>query len=775
MKALLQRPALRQSLWLALIVLLLAAGAGQIQRRFGWDNTYYLAMTSSLVEDGDFDLRNDVLHVPTDPSSLLRMLQTTVPGGSLANTFAVGTPLLWTPAYLLARVLSSLGGAGAARWGGLAIALLHLLSLGVMAVVVGFLDRLLRRAGARRSTAFVASLALLTGTAFLVYAVRDYTMSHLANLLAACWFVAALFAAQEEAARRRGVRWSTALLAGGAFGFLFLTRWQSLTMGLLLAPLAVQLWRTPESRRRMASLAAAFAAGFAVLALLQLRGWRLEFGSWLTIPQGSGYMRWTQPDLFRFLFSGLNGLLWWSPIFFLGVLGLLLPWRAKVPQTWRWAALAVLLLDVWANAAATDWWGGAAYAGRRMTSDLPLLALGLGNLARSRVRRMLPGLLILLAAYGVFTHGLFSRGVQDLELAVLGRPADAPGAEREFAMVHDPVQARAALRASPLPFHHLDYFQAARGRTGGVLTYLAMLAACMAAAAVARAPARSSLTWTLGALLAWTLLLQLRLTTGTPPDLAERHRWQAHVRALRAAEERPTGSSPFDDTPPAALRDAYALVDSYTAFAQGDGERGTHLLASLRAYPFARELAAEGLPPDHGTVLWAIPGVALHATGLRSGRPLSLRQAAPSSALIARLRFFLRDRPDAAPHPVLTLQGDEWQVALSLDPNGSRLVAVPGIASEALPPWESGDWESLELSFDPTSRQVRLRASHPGGPVRELVVTAPGTGAPARLWLGDPRRGAGAGKALPGSRWENVRVLAEDEAARPGAPPAPGS
>ncbi|HZI63414.1 MAG TPA: hypothetical protein VFE44_01470, partial [Thermoanaerobaculia bacterium] len=180
----------RDALRLALAVLLLALCFGKLAAFSGWDETYYLGQLSSLVEDGDLDLRNDALHSRLVPFELRRLLLTTLPGGGLLNTFGVGQSLVYAPAYLAGLPLRAL--AGAERWNRAQLAALHLLALALTLAVAWFLFVWLRRAGLERRIALLGALALLLGTPLLVYGVRSYTMSHLASAAAACLFVAAV-------------------------------------------------------------------------------------------------------------------------------------------------------------------------------------------------------------------------------------------------------------------------------------------------------------------------------------------------------------------------------------------------------------------------------------------------------------------------------------------------------------------------------------------------------------------------------------------------------
>jgi hypothetical protein len=160
------------------------------------------------------------------------------------------------------------------------------------------------------------------------------------------------------------------------------------------------------------------AAVFAAAAMLafspQMLAWWAIYGSPLTIPQGEGFMLWGASKPGFTLFSSRNGLLAWSPIVSLALVGVgLLALRRG-----RGRVLAAMLLLVFAAEAyilgsTRDWWGGWAFGGRRWLGCSVIFGLGLAvvidrvhawTLRHSRV--VLAGLPV--AAVSLFALGNFS-------------------------------------------------------------------------------------------------------------------------------------------------------------------------------------------------------------------------------------------------------------------------------------------------------------------------------------------------------------------------------
>jgi hypothetical protein len=159
---------------------------------------------------------------------------------------------------------------------------------------------------------------------------------------------------------------------------------------------------------RLASTAAGAALGF----VPQMVVWTILYGRPLAIPQGPGFMRWTDPALWAVLFSVNHGLFSWTPVIALAVAGLyLLCRRSPVVGT---AAIAFLLVSWYVNASVADWWAGEAFGARRFVSCFPVFVLGLAAIF-DRLRRSTAiwisaaftvHTLLLLVQYQAYMHGL---------------------------------------------------------------------------------------------------------------------------------------------------------------------------------------------------------------------------------------------------------------------------------------------------------------------------------------------------------------------------------
>src|ERR1700724_2602388 len=193
-----------QAAWVAVAALVfgLCWIFGEFRTRTGWDDTFYLLQVSSLVEDGDVDLRNDALYSTLAPRDLQTFLTATLPSGTLKNTSSIGPAVLWLPAYAAGMPWRQGAGTPAAiRWSRSQLAALHLLSLAFLAGVAWVLYRLLETAGTNRRLALLATLALLLGTPLAVYGPAVYTMAHLPSAVATSLLVASVLWLEKERQR----------------------------------------------------------------------------------------------------------------------------------------------------------------------------------------------------------------------------------------------------------------------------------------------------------------------------------------------------------------------------------------------------------------------------------------------------------------------------------------------------------------------------------------------------------------------------------------------
>ena len=361
-----------------------------------WDAVSYYVYARSVVFDGDLDFANDyVLSYPTAgehfASKELHQIRTAT--GRVQNVFAVGASLLWIPWLALLRF------AAVSNWvpgvNGQAMTGYETFFVGnisMLSALFGFLAYVVSYRLAEKVTgkwiALAATITLMFATPLLYYQYREPMYSHTASALVVALSV--LIWWRQMQAERFGF-WQ-GLGLGALIGLAGLVRWQNLVY-LALPAVSMIIWwiRLPHEQRRGTWLGVVvylLLVGIGALAVfaVQMFVWRILYGSFITIPQGPGFMDWRAPFINPLLFSTFRGLLPWMPVFFLSLIGLLALGRHS-PQ-FAWPLVIMLLLVVYINGSTRDWFAGAGYGPRRLTSELALLVIGYAGFLQLLPRRI---------------------------------------------------------------------------------------------------------------------------------------------------------------------------------------------------------------------------------------------------------------------------------------------------------------------------------------------------------------------------------------------------
>lgn len=337
-------------------------------------DAYYMYLPlASLATDGDLDFSNQYAAYgnwygfgPT-------------PAGRPGNVFGVGPAVFAAPLFAVGRLVAFAAGAGL-RDGFSRPEIVATLFASVLASVFAmvFASRFIRRRlGPRASGDALALLTLLAGPVFY-YAVRQPGYAHPFGSLFAAWLVDHWDESYEQEGPRRLATW---LGLGALFGAVVLARPQLATWVVLPIAAAVDDARRVRSALEWRRLALGILGAALVATLVfapQLLAWRVVYGSAFLIPQGQGFMRWREPAMSEALFSARNGLLAWAPFYAIGLAGLVLELRSRAGIVLATA----LLLQIFVNGAAWDWWGGGAFGGRRFCSTYVVFAFGAAALWR---------------------------------------------------------------------------------------------------------------------------------------------------------------------------------------------------------------------------------------------------------------------------------------------------------------------------------------------------------------------------------------------------------
>lgn len=316
------------------------------------DAYYYYAYLPSWFMDHDLDFANQYQHRP-DLAPTIWMAPTRI--GMPGNPYAMGMPLLLSPAFVLAQwICGGTGDGWEIRYQVPVYTLAFLYSLAGVLLTAQMFSRFF---GER--VTFEAAVLLALGTPWLAYIWFEPSYSHGVSSFTVALYLAALLRARETPT---GINM---LLVGATLGIACMARWQNLALGICACML---LGKAPFPRLLLIAPAA-------ILAFFpQMVVWKQIYGEWITQPQGAGYMQWGRPQVLGLLFSTNHGVYTWTPILLLSTLGFALVQPAL--RTMAASVFAGIAVQVLINAQVSDWWGSGAFGMRRMVDYLPLFALG---------------------------------------------------------------------------------------------------------------------------------------------------------------------------------------------------------------------------------------------------------------------------------------------------------------------------------------------------------------------------------------------------------------
>ena len=366
------------------------------------DGLAYFMWVQSVARDHDLDLANQAAQFSEWNSYQVFYNEAT---GEYATVFPYGSAFIYLPSYWLASVANRLSAFRIndqyfVEHQGVPFAYSFFLLVwttlcALLAVILSFLSAIrLTRTGA----ALLSAAALFLSTPLLYYSTIEPYMSHVPGTLLVAL---ALYLLVRH--RQNRLSW---LFIGIILGIAFLVRWQ-----LALYAIPIGLWALVAREWRKALL---LAAGFLLLAWhLPFTWWRMYGTLWVVPAAVQGqqeFLAW--PAYTReVLFSAQRGLLVWSPLVVLALVGLVLLFRTK--KGLSLCLIGMFVLQVLMNASVHDWGGGWAFGMRRMTELYPVWVLGLALVVQTAqsmdsrppwsplIRWGIPALVVLGAILGV--------------------------------------------------------------------------------------------------------------------------------------------------------------------------------------------------------------------------------------------------------------------------------------------------------------------------------------------------------------------------------------
>lgn len=379
-----------QMVWLAWIGVL----APETMRVTGVDPVGYYVYLPSLIFDRDLDFANDYEHFRgigyVDPD------QERTPTGKMPNPYPIGVAVLWLPFFLMGHLAALVTGSalngfsppyqiatylGNAAYGFAGILLIFRLT-----------DRLFER-----KVAFVATTLVWFASGVLYYLFPHGPMSHMASMFIVMLFITVWLTRREEMNLRDYIA------LGVLGGLAALVRWQNVLFLVLPAADFVVEARRRGVKREKALHVLAMVGAFLVVFFPQMIVWKVLYGSFVTVPQGAGFVSWFRPALFDVLFSSRHGLFTWTPVIVLAVIGLFM--FPKEKRQLGYLLFAAFALQLYINSVAG--WVGWSFGMRRFINCSGLFSLGLAAVITKIQQRVRLRYLVLIAIPLVIWNALF--------------------------------------------------------------------------------------------------------------------------------------------------------------------------------------------------------------------------------------------------------------------------------------------------------------------------------------------------------------------------------
>jgi hypothetical protein len=171
--------------------------------------------------------------------------------------------------------------------------------------------------------------------------------------------------------------------------------------------------------------------------------WQRIYGQPLLVPPGPDFLPWWKPQILHLLTSTWNGVLPWSPVLLVGLLG----WVAVADRPLKLAVLVGAVLALYSSSILLDWWGGASFGPRRLVALAPVAAIGLAHVLGSRRPRAV--------ALAVLVVLFCAVAIRLAQYKVRGLLPPNPGNAADYVRHHPPGSPRT------MRYGHWDYVRLA--------------------------------------------------------------------------------------------------------------------------------------------------------------------------------------------------------------------------------------------------------------------------------------------------------------------------
>ena len=309
------------------------------------------------------------------------------------NKYYCGVALLMLPFFLIAHLLSIIGGLDVGGYSAIyqisiAIGTLFYLYLGLL-----FLSSFMKKLGLKKWAITISLLLIALATNLFYYSVIEVSMSHVYSFFG----VSAFMLATQYAMDQKRVTISMAI----SFGLILLIR-PTNVLAIFLLPFLAGSWTNfigwiQAVFKHSSKAIVPIILGLSVIGI-QLLLYKIQTGNWIVFSYGGEGFDFTDPEFFNVLLSFRKGWLIYTPIAVVALFGLIRLFQRNL--TMGLSVLAYLFASTYLISSWWDWAYGGSFGHRAFIDTYPIITVLLGFLLSTTTNWVMVGVSVV--SFGLF-------------------------------------------------------------------------------------------------------------------------------------------------------------------------------------------------------------------------------------------------------------------------------------------------------------------------------------------------------------------------------------
>lgn len=358
------------------------------------DGVGYYAYIRSLGIDGDWQFANE-FDKTQSPLPSIATFPVYEPTGYTINPWSVGPALIWAPFWYIAHgvtlFVNFFGGQWPVDGYSIIYKALTTFSSSLAGLLTLYATYLFLTRWFTQSIALLTTITLYVGSNWLYYTQVAGSYPHSFTVLFALLMVITSWKIIDTPIPQTR-HW---VYFGLSTGAMILSYWMNILFGIYpLGIVIYKLWSV--LRLKQGALINTYVKGVIIsvvcgitMLMPQFIIWQYLYHSWFTVYGSPSGIVPIQLQIIPYLFGPLYGMMWWTPAFFVAIIGSL--WFA-IKRPWPGGLFFVtIILFISYNAGLQDWDGSGGFGFRRIISLMPFFAIGLATIFQALQRwRLLP-------------------------------------------------------------------------------------------------------------------------------------------------------------------------------------------------------------------------------------------------------------------------------------------------------------------------------------------------------------------------------------------------